>query len=66
VLVAFTECLRKNGVKIPRPNTSGKGPLLPAKAINSRSPQYRAAATKCRSVISTALRESGLGGARKR
>jgi hypothetical protein len=54
----FATCMRANGVNFPTPNTSGKGPIFSAKGINTASPAYRAAATKCRSVLSTAFRAS--------
>lgn len=57
-LTKFATCMRENGVNFPAPNTSGKGPVFSAKGVNTTSSAYRAAATKCRSVLSTALRAS--------
>jgi hypothetical protein len=60
-LVKFADCMRENGVKIPEPNTSGKGPIFTTKGINTSSAQFRAAEAKC----SADLRSSfGGGGAR--
>jgi hypothetical protein len=60
-LVKFADCMRADGVKIPEPNTSGKGPIFTTKGINTSSAQFRAAETKC----SADLRSSfGGGGAR--
>jgi hypothetical protein len=50
--------MRENGVNFPAPSTSGKGPIFSAKGVNTTSSAYRAAATKCRSVLSTAFRAS--------
>jgi hypothetical protein len=55
-LAKFAVCLRQNGVNIPAPNTSGNGPLLSTKGINTTSPQFRAASAKCRGVLIGAFR----------
>lgn len=47
----FATCLRKNGVNVGEPNTSGKGPIFDTKGINTGSPQFRAASTKCRTAL---------------
>lgn len=61
VLTVFTDCLRKNGINMPKPKTSGHGlPLPSTKGINTRSAQYRAATAKCRPVVTEALRSSGI------
>lgn len=51
VLARFAACLRQNGIPVGEPNTSGKGPLFNTKGINTGSPQFRAAAAKCRSAL---------------
>jgi hypothetical protein len=58
-LAKFATCMRENGVNIPAPNTSGKGPIFATKGLNPSSPQFKAAEVKC----SGALR-GGAGGAR--
>lgn len=55
-LTKFAACLRENGVNIPAPNTSGKGPIFNTKGINTASAKFRSAQSKCRSVLSGALR----------
>ncbi|MGH2854336.1 MAG: hypothetical protein ACRDLF_09130 [Solirubrobacteraceae bacterium] len=50
-LARFAACLRQNGVNVGEPNTTGKGPVFDTKGINTGSPQFKAAATKCRSVL---------------
>ena len=55
-LTKYAECLRQNGVNISAPNTSGKGPIFDTKGINTASPQFKAATTKCRSALTGAFR----------
>lgn len=55
-LAKFATCLRQNGVNVPTPNTSGKGPVFSTKGINTSSAQFRTAEVKCRSVLSGAFR----------
>jgi hypothetical protein len=62
-LVRFSACLRQNGVNVGEPNTSGKGPIFNTKGINTGSPQFRAAATKCRTALFGALRPKASPGA---
>jgi hypothetical protein len=62
-LVKFATCLRQNGVNVPSPNTSGKGPVFDTKGIDTKSAQFKTAETKCESVLSRAFRhEPGAGG----
>ncbi|MGH2911128.1 MAG: hypothetical protein ACRDJ3_01485 [Solirubrobacteraceae bacterium] len=58
-LAAYSACLRQNGVKLPPPNTSGKGPVFSAKGLNTSSPQFKSATTKCRGVLLSAFRARG-------
>jgi hypothetical protein len=51
----FAACMRKNGVKLPQPNTSGKGPIFNTKGIDTTSASFKAADTKC----AAELRPSG-------
>jgi hypothetical protein len=50
-IVEFAACMRKNGVDLPAPNTSGKGPILDTKGVNAASPTFRAAEVKCRNLL---------------
>jgi hypothetical protein len=43
----FAACMRKNGVKLPQPNTSGKGPIFNTKGIDTKSASFKAADAKC-------------------
>ena len=61
-LVRFAACMRENGVNIPAPNTSGKGPIFNTKGLNTASPQFRAAETKCRGDLQSAFRRGSPAG----
>lgn len=54
-LQSFASCLRQNGVNVPQPNTSGHGPVFSTRGIDTASPQFRKATTKCRGALSAAL-----------
>lgn len=43
----FAECMRKNGVNLPAPNTSGKGPIFSTKGIDTSSAAFKSADAKC-------------------
>jgi hypothetical protein len=43
----FAACMRKNGVRLPQPNTSGKGPIFNTKGIDTTSASFKAADAKC-------------------
>ncbi len=61
-LVKYGECLRHNGVNISPPNTSGNGPIFDTKGIDTTSPQFKAATTKCRATLLGAFRNLHRGG----
>jgi hypothetical protein len=61
-LAKFATCLRQNGVNVPAPNTSGKGPVFDTKGIDTSSAKFKAAEAKCQSDLSAAFRR-GRGGA---
>jgi hypothetical protein len=62
-LAKYAECLRQNGVNVPTPNTSGKGPVFDTKGIDTTSPQFKTATTKCRGTLTGAFRRPpGRGG----
>jgi hypothetical protein len=46
-LATFAKCMRKHGVKLPPPNTSGKGPIFGSKGIDTNSPASLAALRLC-------------------
>jgi hypothetical protein len=61
-LAKFASCLRENGVNVPAPNTSGKGPVFDTKGINTSSAQFKAAEVKCQSDLRAAFRRGGAAG----
>ena len=50
-LEKFAACMRENGVKLPKPNPSGNGPVFNTNGINTSSSAFKAAQTKCRSEL---------------
>jgi hypothetical protein len=63
-LAKFATCMRQNGVNVPAPNTSGKGPVFDTKGIDTSSSQFKTAEAKCQSDLSSAFkRGTGAGGA---
>jgi hypothetical protein len=59
-LEAFATCMRSNGIALPTPNTSGKGPVFDTKGVNTSSPAFRSAQLKCLTVL-RAARPGGAG-----
>jgi hypothetical protein len=53
-LAKFSACMRENGVNLPAPNTSGKGPVFNTKGLNTSSTTFKNAESKCRSDLGTA------------
>jgi hypothetical protein len=60
-LTAFAACMRSNGVNLPAPNTSGKGPVFNTSGLNTSSAQFKGAQAKCASTLQAAF--AGRGGA---
>jgi hypothetical protein len=61
-LAKFATCLRQNGVNVPTPNTSGKGPVFDTKGVDTSSAQFKAAEVKCQSDLRAAFRRGGAAG----
>jgi hypothetical protein len=61
-LVKFAACMRENGVKLPEPNNSGKGPIFDTKGVNTASTQFRAAERKCSASLRGAFGGGAAGG----
>jgi hypothetical protein len=56
--------MRENGVNVPAPNTSGKGPVFNIKGLNTASATFKTAETKCSSDLRGSFRPSpGAAGA---
>jgi hypothetical protein len=63
-LTKYAACLRQNGIDIPAPNTSGKGPIFNTKGIDTSSAKFSAARLKCRASLTGAFRRpQGAAGA---
>lgn len=53
-LTRFARCMRENGIEVPTPNTSGKGPIFDTKGLTMTSPKFKAAQMKCSSLLRVA------------
>jgi hypothetical protein len=53
--VDFVACMRQQGVNLPAPNTSGKGPVVDTKGFDTTGAKYKAAAKKCAPIIGKVL-----------
>lgn len=60
-LTKFAACMREHGVAVQAPNTSGKGPIFNIKGIDTKSAQFKAAASRCFSVLRSAFPARGGG-----
>lgn len=58
-LTKYAACMRENGVNLPAPNTSGKGPVFDTKGIDTSSETFKNAQKKCQSDLKGAF---GAGG----
>ncbi len=47
----FAACMRTNGINLPAPNTSGKGPTFNTKGLDTSSAKFRQAYAKCTSQL---------------
>jgi hypothetical protein len=53
--VNFVACMREHGVNLPAPNTSGKGPIVDTKGLDTASASYKSAAEKCAPILRKVL-----------
>ena len=60
-LTAFAACMRREGIDVPTPNTSGKGPIFSTKGLDVKSAKFRAAQQKCASLLRTSAAPGGTG-----
>ncbi len=58
-LAKFSACMRENGVNLPAPNTSGKGPVFNTKGIDTSSAAFKSAESKCRGDLGPAAGGGG-------
>ncbi len=54
-LAKFATCVREHGVKLPEPNTSGKGPVFNTNGIDTNSTQFKTAEAACSSILRSAI-----------
>lgn len=50
-LASFSACMNEHGVKLPAPNTSGKGPVFDTTGINTKSAAFQKAEETCRGKV---------------
>jgi hypothetical protein len=50
-LAKYAACLRQNGINVPAPDTTGKGPVFDTKGIDTSSSKFKAAQSKCQSDL---------------
>jgi hypothetical protein len=62
-LTKFAACMRQNGINVPTPNTSGKGPIFNTKGLDTTSTKFRTAQQKCSSLLALGGRPGAGGGA---
>jgi hypothetical protein len=55
-LAAFAACVRRHGINLPPPNTTGRGPIFTSKGIDVRSQRFRTATASCRGILARASR----------
>jgi hypothetical protein len=58
----FASCMRANGVSLPAPNTSGKGPVFNTKGIDTTSSAFKQADAKCAKELRTSGPPAGSPG----
>ncbi len=61
-LANFAACLRKHGIDIPAPNTTGRGPVFNTNGIDVAGAKFKAARQKCASILSDTFRTPRGGG----
>jgi hypothetical protein len=50
-LTKLATCMRQNGIDLPAPNTSGKGPVFNTKGLDTSSSKFKTAYAKCQSAL---------------
>jgi hypothetical protein len=61
-LVKYAACLRQNGINVPAPNTTGKGPVFSTKGIDTSSSKFKAAQSTCQGDLKGAFPGGARGG----
>jgi hypothetical protein len=58
-LSEFAACMSENGIKLPAPNTSGRGPVFDAKGIDTSGTRFKSAEAKCASKLPEPFARAG-------
>jgi hypothetical protein len=56
VFATYASCLRAHGVNLPQPNTTGRGPIIDAKGIDTKSSAFKRASALCAPAAKATLR----------
>ena len=62
-LLKFAACMRENGVALPAPNVTGRGPVFSTAGINTAGPRFRTAESKCAPQLRQGFSRPGAGAA---
>jgi hypothetical protein len=57
----YVACMSENGVELPEPNLSGKGPVFQESEVDREDPKFKAANEKCQSRLGAPGGPSGEG-----
>jgi hypothetical protein len=60
-LASFVKCMSSNGITLPTPNTSGKGPVFDTSKVDVNTTKFKAADAKCASLLRFARPGAGAG-----
>ena len=58
-MTKFAACMRENGVNLPAPNTTGKGPVFDTNGLDATGSKFRAAEVKCSADLRDVFRRPG-------
>jgi hypothetical protein len=62
-LTKYAACLRRNGINVPAPNTTGTGPVFKTKGIDTSSSKFKVAEKTCQSELKGVFPGGAPGGA---
>lgn len=61
-LAKFATCMRANGVNVPSPNTTGKGPVFNTNGLNPTGAKFKAAQMQCVGILRAGVSPGGGAG----
>jgi hypothetical protein len=50
-ITKFVACMKTDGYPLPKPNTSGNGPVFSSSKVNRNDPKFKSAAQKCQGLL---------------